>query len=222
MNTKRIIFWVIFVIILGLIIWGMVAALNKEQSAGPNGELVGTPAPVTSTDHVRYVGGATSSSTAKVTFIEYSDFQCPACEAYYPLIERLLASTTVPTEFVYRHFPLPQHANAAITAQASEAAALQGKFWPMHDLLFANHTEWTELADPTDVLVGYAQRIGLNIQKFKADLTSQAVKDIVDTHLKEARRISLFQTPTFFINGKMIQNPQSYEQFNSILQAAAR
>ena len=154
-----------------------------------------------------------------------TSFQCPGCGQFAsftaPLIKERLVETGK-VRFVYYDFPLPQHPNAAITAQASEAAALQGKFWPMHDLLFANHTEWTELADPTDVLVGYAQRIGLNIQKFKADLTSQAVKDIVDTHLKEARRISLFQTPTFFINGKMIQNPQSYEQFNSILQAAAR
>lgn len=222
MNTKRIIFWFIFVIVLGLIIWGMVVALNKQQSAGPNGERVGTPAPVTTTDHIRYVGGATASSTNKVTLIEYSDFQCPACEAYYPVVEHVLASSTVPIEFVYRHVPLPQHANALITAQASEAAAMQGKFWEMYSLIFPNHAEWTELADPTDILVGYAQRAGLNVQKFKADLTSQPVKTIVDAHLKEARRISLFQTPTFFVNGKMIQNPQNYEQFTSILQAAAR
>lgn len=222
MNTKRIIFWVIFVVVLGLIIWGMVAALNKEQSAGPNGQAVGTPAPVSTVDHVRYAGGATSSTTAKVTLLEYSDFQCPACEAYYPVVEHVLASTTVPVEFVYRHFPLPQHANAPITAQASEAAALQGKFWEMYGLIFANHAEWTELADPTDVLAGYAQRVGLNVPKFKADLTSQAVKDMVLADVKADNKLGLFQTPTFFVNGKMIQNPQSYEQFNSVLQAAAR
>jgi protein-disulfide isomerase len=214
MNTKRIAFWVVFVVILGLIVWGMVAAMNKSASRGP-GE-VGTPAPITAADHVR------GPADAPVTLIEYSDFQCPACEAYYPLIERVYASSTVPIRMVYRHFPLPQHRNAIPSARAAEAAALQGRFWEMYSLLFANHTQWTELSDPTTIFESYAERIGLNVPKFKTDLDSKAVTDAVDAASAEANRIGLFQTPTFFVNGKMIQNPQGYDAFKTAIESAAR
>jgi len=213
MNTKRIIFWACFLVLLGLIVWGLVAAMGKPQA----GSLpkVGDPAPVTAADHIR------GPSDAPVTFIEYSDFQCPACEAYYPVIEHILASSTVPIRFVYRHFPLPQHANAALSARASEAAGLQGKFWEMYALLFANHTEWTELADPHAVFAGYAERIGLNAARFKTDIDGPVAKAAVQASLDEATRMGLGWTPTFFLNGTLIQ-PQSYDQLAADIQAAAR
>ncbi|MCX6716221.1 MAG: thioredoxin domain-containing protein [Candidatus Taylorbacteria bacterium] len=216
MNTKRIIFWVGFVIVLALIVWGLIAAINKEKGASPNGPKVGIPAPITSIDHVR------GPENASVTFIEYSDFQCPACQIYHPIVENIFASSTVPIRMVYRHYPLPQHSNALISAQASEAASLQGKFWEMYHLLFINHTEWTELGDPRDVFAGYAQRIGLNVTKFKADMDGTVAKDAVQKQLAEGQVLGIYQTPTFFLNGKMIENPQSYEQFKTAIEAAAK
>lgn len=229
MNTKRILSWLAFIIVLGLIIWGVIASMNK----GPSLPKVGTPAPISAADHARQYGPAAGSSAsaaqatssvgaAPVQLIEYSDFQCPACEAYYPVVSQVLASSTVPVTFAYRHFPLSQHANAKPSAYASEAAAMQGKFWQMYDLLFQNHAQWTELPDPTPVFEGYAQRIGLNVAKFKADSASNTVHALVDASLTDANKLGLFQTPTFFVNGKMIQNPQSYAEFNSVLQKAAR
>jgi protein-disulfide isomerase len=223
MNTKRILSWLAFIVILGLIIWGVILSLNK----GPSLPKVGTPAPIGAADHVHQYGpaakqGTSTASAASVQFIEYSDFQCPACEAYFPVVTQVLASTTVPVTFVYRHFPLPQHPNAKPAAYAAEAASIQGKFWEMHDLLFENHTQWTELSDPTPVFEGYAQRLGLNMAKFKADSASDAVHALIENDLTEDNKLGLFQTPTFFVNGKMIQNPQSYAEFNSVLQAAAR
>lgn len=223
MNTKRIIFWAIFVVVLVLIIWGVIVSIGRQQS-GPAGQKVGTPAPVATTDHVRVFppSAVAASTTPAVTLIEYSDFQCPACEAYYPVVEHLLASTTIPIRFVYRHFPLPQHPNAKPAIYAAEAAGLQGKYWQMHDLLFTYHAQWTELGDPTDIFVGYAQRLGMNVPKFKADMASDAVKSIADAHLAASQKLGLFQTPTFFVNGTMIQNPQSYDEFTSDIQKAAR
>jgi protein-disulfide isomerase len=138
MNIKRVIFWFGFIVVLGLIVWGLIVSMDK-QSAGLR---VKDPAPISSTDHIR---GAENAST---TIVEYSDFQCPACQNYYPVVEHLFASSTIPLRIVYRNFPLPQHKNAMAAAEAAEAAAMQGKFWEMYSLIFANHIEWTELSDP--------------------------------------------------------------------------
>jgi len=211
MNIKRIIFWIGFVLVLGLIIWGLIASINKENK----GPKLGKPAPISATDHVR------GPEDARVTLIEYSDFQCPACQAYHPLIEKIFASSTIPFRMVYRHYPLPQHPNAFISAQASEAAALQGKFWEMQNLIFTYHTEWTELKDPRDVFVGYAQRIGLNVISFKNDMNGTFTKDAVSKQLAEGQSIGVNSTPTFFLNGNKIENPQSYEQFETAIKAAA-
>lgn len=216
MNTKRIIFWLGFVVVLALIIWGLIASIDKQAKTPGNGSKLGVPAPVAATDHVR------GPENATVTLIEYSDFQCPACELYYPIVEQLLASSTVPIRMVYRHFPLPQHANATISAQASEAAAIQGKFWEMYRLIFANHAEWTELGDPREVFVGYARLIGLDVVQFKADMDGAVAKDAVQRQLAEAQTLGIYQTPTFFLNGKIIENPQGYEPFKTAIEAAAK
>lgn len=223
MNIKRILSWLVFIVVLGLIIWGVIASMDKDLSV----PKVGTPAAISTTDHVRQYGpstaqGTSSVTTAPVELVEYSDFQCPACQNYYPVLSQVLASSTVPVKFVYRHFPLPQHANARPAAYASEAAAMQGKFWEMYDLLFKNNKEWTELADPTPVFEGYAQRIGLNVATFKSDIASDKVRDLVDSTVAEVQKIGIYQTPTFFVNGKVIKNPQSYAEFNTVLQEAAR
>lgn len=208
-------FWAGFIIVLGLIVWGMNAAMEKQNNRGLE-STVGTPSPVSSTDHVY------GPVDAKVTIIEYSDFQCPACEAYYPVVEHVLASSTVPVRLVYRHFPLPQHANANIASRASEAAGLQGKFWEMYKLLFSRHVEWTELKDPTAVFSGYAKEIGLNVEKFKTDMESDVVKAAVTAYASEAIKVGIDRTPTFFLNGKIINNPEGYEPFIKAIEAAAR
>ncbi|MDE2038252.1 MAG: DsbA family protein [Patescibacteria group bacterium] len=213
MNTKRIAFWIGFLVVLALVIWGLVVAMNKS-SAGANANL-GAPAPITAADHMRGPAGA------PVTLIEYGDFQCPACEAYYPIVEQVLSHSSTTVDFVFRHFPLPQHANAPLAAQAAEAAGMQGKFWEMFDVLFQNHADWTELADPHQIFDGYAQRLGLDMTRFKADIDSPAAKEAMQRDLAEGEQLGIDATPTFFVNGKAIENPQSYGQFQAIIDAAA-
>ncbi len=214
MNIKRIIFWLSFLVVLGLIIWGLIVALNKPVKTGLN---LGEPSAVTAADHVR------GSVDAPVTIIEYSDFQCPACALYYPLIEKLLNESTTTVRFVYRHFPLYPlpHKNALIAAEASEAAAVQGKFWEMYQLIFENQESWENLPNPQGVFEGYAERIGINSEAFKKDMTSDAVKKRVQTDRDEAIFLGVNSTPTFFVNGKAIINPQNYEAFKKIIEDAA-
>lgn len=213
MNIKRIIFWFSFAVIIILIIWGLIAASNKAQNNTLGTR--GTPAPITAADHV------SGPEDAPVTIIEYSDFQCPACQAYFYIVEKLVASSTVPIKFVYRHFPLAQHANAVPASLASEAASAQGKFWEMYRLIFDNYSDWTELKDSKPVFINYANTIGLNIEQFKTDMASSSLKQKITDSVKEGIKIGVSGTPTFFINGKFIDNPQSYEAFKTLVEQAA-
>ena len=211
MNFKRIIFWASFLIILALILWGLVVAMNKPVVST---HLI-SPAPVSSSDHV------TGPANAPVTIVEYGDFQCPACGAYFPIVERFMKEASTTARLVFRHFPLPQHANAMITAEATEAAGLQGKFWDMYRLIYEHQNKWSDLPDAHGVLNGYANQIGLDMVKFKADIDSSAVKDLVTSDQVEGVKIGIDSTPTFFVNGKAITNPQGYEAFKALIEAAA-
>jgi protein-disulfide isomerase len=126
--------------------------------------------------------------------------------------------------FVFRNFPLVQiHQNAMISAQAAEAAGLQGKYWEMHDLLYEKQTEWSNAA--VDKVVaqhfqGYAQSLGLDVQKFLADIEGDAVKQKIEKDISAANAAEVDHTPTFFINLAQIPNPQNYAQFTAAIDAA--
>jgi protein-disulfide isomerase len=214
-NTKRIFFWVGFVVVLGLIIWGLIVAVDKGSNRK---ELAYTPKDVILTDHI------TGSESAPVTIIEYSDFQCPACALFYPIVERLLKEMPDKVKLVYRHFPLPQHSNAINAAVASEASSLQGKFWEMYSKLFQGQSDWENKSDKDAeaIFIGYAEEIGLNKEQFIKDLKNTTLKDRVDEDLKDGIKIGINSTPTFFVNGKAITNPRSYEEFKTIIEDAIK
>lgn len=160
------------------------------------------------------------TSSASATLVEYSDFQCPACGAYHELVSQLKDDLGDRLNIVYRHFPLRNiHPNAQLAAQAAQAAALQGKFWQMHDKLFENQLAWSELEDPTDSFKAYATELELDIDQFTTDLTSKAVEDRVNRDYASAIRFGINSTPTFFLNGVKMTNPASYETFKQIIEA---
>ena len=197
--------------------------MNKPSLTDNAGRL-GQPAPVTAADNIK------GPSNASITIVEYSDFQCPACESFYPVIEKFMADASTTARLIYRHFPLNdvqpdgtvQHPNALLAAQASEAAAKQGKFWEMYDLLFKNHTDWTELHDPHSVFIGYANSLKLNIDQFKVDLDATSTQDFVLAQKAEGVKLGINSTPTFFVNGTAINNVLDYEQFKSLIEATAQ
>ncbi|MDQ5962459.1 MAG: hypothetical protein QG653_266 [Patescibacteria group bacterium] len=170
---------------------------------------------VTQTDHVR------GNPTAKVTLVEFADFQCPACAVYEGLIQKVLADNPQDLKVVFRHFPLMQiHKNALISAKASEAASVQGKFWEMHDLLFVKQAEWSGALNASSMMVTYATSLGLDAKKFEADLKSEAIEKKVMAEYQEAIRLKLPGTPSFFLNGKLIDSPRSPEEFNELIKKA--
>ena len=157
------------------------------------------------------------AQNAAFTLVEYSDFECPACATRTPLLEKLLTDFPENVQIVYRHFPLTSiHKNATLAAQATEAAALQGKFWEMHDVLFNTQQTWSPQEDPQEFFTKLANSIGVNTEQFTADITSQAVKDAVKEDVKEAEKMNLPGTPSFFLNGQKISF-NSYEQLAELI-----
>lgn len=162
-----------------------------------------------------------SNSNAEVVLTEYSDFQCPACGYFYPMVEKLKAEYGDKLEVRYRYFPLNSHQYAALAARAAQAAKNQGKFDEMHDRLFENQQSWSSSGNPQAVFIGYAQDMGLDMQQFKNDLNSAETQQAVMEQKQEGRNRGVNSTPTFFVNGDMVQQmPRTYEQFKAIIESA--
>lgn len=160
---------------------------------------------------------------AEVTLIEYSDFQCPACKTYYPLIRRLSEEKGDELRIVYRHLPLVSiHKNAIASAKAAESAGRQGKFWEMHDQLFNKQDDWADDSKPEDKFESYAGEIGLDLEKFKSDYESSEVENDVNSDLTAANSLRLNSTPSFILNGRKIENPRGYDEFKKIIEDEIR
>lgn len=139
---------------------------------------------------------------ARLTIVEFSDFECPFCAQYAPILTALSAQYPNDLAIIYRHYPLPSHAGAIPAARASEAAAKQGKFWQYADELFANQPNFTQ-AD----LETYAQTVGLNLDQFKNDFESADTINRVQEDADYGRKLNLQGTPTFYAvyDGKVEQ-----------------
>lgn len=143
-----------------------------------------------------------------VTLIEYGDYECPICEAYYQPLKQAVAQYSNQIYFQFRNLPLTSiHPNAFAAARAAQAAALQGKFWPMHDKLYDNQNSWINSQTPIDIFTTYAQQIGLDVNQFKTDYNSSAVNNTINADLGVFAKTGQDQaTPSFFLDGKFLPN----------------
>lgn len=167
---------------------------------------------------------------AKVSLIEYGDFECPACGEYFPVVQQLIANYSSTLLFVFRNFPLYTiHPFASIGAEAAEAAGLEGgsaKYWAMHDLLYTDQADWSTNSALTPAQVvsqyfnGYAASIGLNTTTFDNDMNATSVADKIQADVDGGNAASIDHTPTFFINFQQIPNPDSLAGFEASLNAA--
>jgi protein-disulfide isomerase len=162
---------------------------------------------------VAAANGATKGpAAAPVQIIEFSDFQCPYCQRAQSTVEQVLNTYGDRIQFVYRHFPLPNHPNARPAAEASLCAAEQGKFWPYHDKLFASPSQLSE-AD----LKKHAAELGLDAPKFDACVESRKYKAQVDADAQAGEQAGVNGTPAFFINGRLLSGAQPFEAFKRII-----
>lgn len=157
---------------------------------------------------------------ASVTIFEFSDFECPACAAYAPIVKQVIDEYKGKVKEVYRYFPLVSiHPNAMASARAAEAAGKQGKFWEMADTLFSKQQAWADSKDPTTIFAGYAKDLGLDAVKFSQDYSSPETDKRIKVDADEADKLNLQGTPSFYINGKYVELPGSYTNFKKIIDA---
>ncbi len=197
-----------FLIVIAVILGGVFFVSNTNKAGAPTGSG-------TLTNHVE------GSTTSGVKLVEYGDFQCPACGQYYQSVKDTVAKYGDRVQFQFRNFPLYQiHPNAIAGARAAEAADLQSKYWEMHDMLYENQASWVQTSDPTPQFVSYAKSLGLDATKFQTDYKSASVNDRIQADLKEGQKLGVDSTPTFFLDGKKISNPNpTVADFSKIIDA---
>ena len=195
--------------VIGAFAWFVTARPGEQEAATTD------PLQITEDDH------ATGSKDASVTLVEYLDFECSVCGAYFPLVKKLEQEFPQDLRIVKRYFPLPppNHKNGLFSALAVEAAARQGKYTEMHDLLFTEQKNWGGKPADKQIFERYAEKLGLDMNRFKEDVSSDAVKARVNRDKNSGTKLGVSGTPTFFLNGEKIQNPANYEAFKALIQA---
>ncbi len=154
-----------------------------------------------------------------ITITEYSDYQCPACAYYHPMVKKLKAQFGDRINIELKYYPLNSHQYAAVAARAAEAAKNQGKFLEMHNLLFEHQKQWSSSGNPTPMFVNFARELNMDIEQFKDELNAGKTQKVVMEEKQEGRRAGVNATPTFFIEGdKLDPLPRSYAQFEQAVQ----
>lgn len=191
--------WTIFAIVCIVMLGGLVFVSKKDKvnvdTTNPY-ELI-TDSSTSIGDHVF------GKKDSKVIVVEYGDFQCPGCGSAFPQLKTVAEKYKDKIAFVFRNFPLTAiHPNALAGATAAEAASLQGKYWEMHDKLYENQQDWSNVdaSKRTDVFVGYAQEVGLNVDKFKADLTDKRIAEKISRDRALGTKLGVDSTPTIYVN----------------------
>ena len=161
-------------------------------------------------DHVR------GPADAPVTILEYGDYECPYCRGAFRDVRELVDGNPAEIRFVFRNFPIPElHPHAEQAAQAAEAAAAQGRFWEMHDVLLQPYSHLD-----TDSLVAYAEVIGLDIAQFRREVTSQAHTAKIRADIAEGFRNGVNSTPKFYVNGLRVDGKVPLEHLVQLVEAA--
>ncbi|HVX24281.1 MAG TPA: thioredoxin domain-containing protein [Candidatus Saccharimonadales bacterium] len=213
-------FWGVILAIVLVFTGVIVASGNKNGGTGSNAKA---------TSHIE------GQSKDNITLVEYGDYECPYCGDYYPTVKQVAAEYATKIQFQFRNYPLVNlHQNAFAGARAAEAAALQGKFWQMHDLLYDQNqayyasgqtlANWVGSNDPESYFIQDARQLGLNVGQFQTDYASDKVNNAINADLAAGNKVNVQGTPTFFlyVNGKkqLLSVGNTKAAFEQIINAA--
>lgn len=157
------------------------------------------------------------ASNAKVTIVEYSDFECPACGAMYPVLDEIVKRYPDDVRVIYKNFPLSGHKWSYTAALASECAFDSGKFWEFHDILFDRQKGWSKARDAREDFLRYAKKLDIPTDEFNTCIDSKPIKQRVNDDRSSGRKLNINSTPTFFINGKRYVGVWSVSEFERII-----
>jgi protein-disulfide isomerase len=194
---------------------GRLATRDKDTSnSAASTAMPTTQGPSDGVDRIRVPleGPMKGPAQAPVTIVEFSDFQCPFCSRVVPTVDKVMKDYPTQVRLFFRHNPLPFHDKAPLAAEAAVAAEAQGKFWEMHDKMFANQQALDRAGLEKD-----AQEIGLDMNKFKTALDTHSGKARVDADLAAGKQIGVQGTPNFFIDGRNVTGAQPYEEFKKVI-----
>lgn len=204
--------WIIFSVVVVLILGGLVA---WTRIANPPIDVsnVDNNSVIAASEQNGNIADHTEGSTSnKILFIEYGDYQCPSCYKAYPNVNEIMEEYGEDVTLVFRNFPLTSmHPNARAAAAVAEAAGLQGKFWEMHNMLYEKQTDWSNLdaTKRTDMFNSYAKELGLNMDQFNADVAAKPVNQKINFDLALGKSVGTNATPTFFLNGEKLNDELS-------------
>ena len=165
---------------------------------------------------------AHGEADAPVTLVEFGDFECPPCGRLAASSESIQEGFGKQLRIVFRHFPLPTHKHALEAAQASEAADLQGHFWEMHEQLYKEQAVWSKSGDARALFEGYAATLGLDVDRFKADMDSPEVRERIEADRKRGADLGVTATPTIFVNNQQVPMPIDLAGVRGAIDAALK
>ena len=192
--------------------------LELAAAPSPDGRAPSRPSfPDRGTEYDVEIGQAPikGPKDAMITIVEWSDFQCPFCNRVSPTLAQIEAEYGDQVRLVFKHLPLSIHPQAPQAHAASEAAHRQGKFWEMHDRIFANQRDLS-----VATLEGHAEAIGLDMDQYAKDIADASLKKRIDDDMKQAAELNVTGTPAFFINGRFLSGAQPFENFKRAIDAA--
>ncbi len=192
------------------------SSADHDTDGGASGSTATGASSSSSTEDVA-VGDAPTQgpASAKVTVIEFGDFECPYCGEEEPVVTQILANYSGRIRFVFKEFPLSSiHPYAELAAEAALAANAQGEFWPYHNMLYANQSALGE-----SDLEGYAKQLGLDVAKFDAALNDHTYASAVAADVAQGTRVGVDATPTFFVNGNIVVGAAPYSQLAAVIDA---
>ncbi|MBI4099105.1 DsbA family protein [Candidatus Parcubacteria bacterium] len=213
-SIKRCALWLGIVLILTGSSWGIWRFFlsRTEPGAGQSRAALLALAP-TERDWTR------GPAEARVTVVEYSDFQCPACRNFWQAANQLEKDFGGRFRFVYRHFPLDRiHPNARSAAVAAETAGRQGRFWDYYQMLYERQSDWKNAARVEVRFERYARELGLDIRRFRKDFNDPSVRKKIVDDLRSGRKSGVESVPAFFVNGRRIDLPKTYAELKRLVE----
>lgn len=215
-KKTKIVVWILLAVAVIAAVIGYFVAQNNSTAATP----AATDAAATEQQVVRENSRVLSQAPDEnAVLVEFLDFECEACGAAYPFVEELRAEHSDNVTFVQRYFPLPGHLNSMNAAVAVEAAAQQDAYDDMYKKMFDTQTQWGESADNKSALIRtYAEDLGLDMAAYDTAVADPATEERVKLDIADGKALGVTGTPTFFLDGKML-NVQSLDEFKAAVAA---
>jgi len=201
--------WLIFTIVVAGIMGGLVYNSKNDSNKIDVSKVDVAKVQQPTADNGNIGDHIYGKKDSNVVLIEFGDFQCPACSKENPKIMKIAEDYKDKITFIFRNFPLTLiHANAKAAAAAAEAAAMQNKYWEMHEILYNNQTKWDTLKgeDRTKEFVSYAKELNLDVDKFQNDMSLDSINKKINFDVAQGKKINVNGTPTLVLNGQILSN----------------